>query len=98
LEALWKAWSTHHGRDKYADFKSGLAAGVEKISGYYEKSADSDAYIIAMSKFRCPLHNANVELDLTLNMQCSILVKRQITFVVTGARTCIKMLSLMPKR
>jgi hypothetical protein len=50
LEALWKAWSTRQGRDKYADFQSGLAAGVEKISGYYEKSADSDAYIIAMRK------------------------------------------------
>ncbi|KAG0700115.1 hypothetical protein DFH29DRAFT_876804 [Suillus ampliporus] len=57
LEVLWKAWSTRCGREKYADFQDGLTAGVAKISGYHEKSVDSNAYIIAMLLY--PLQKAN---------------------------------------
>ncbi|KIL54468.1 hypothetical protein M378DRAFT_92486, partial [Amanita muscaria Koide BX008] len=48
LEALWKAWSSRLHREKYSDFKAGLRAGINKVTDYYEKTADSDAYIMAM--------------------------------------------------
>ncbi|KAF8336664.1 ribonuclease H-like domain-containing protein [Amanita rubescens] len=48
LEALHKAWSTRFSRTQYADFQDGLNAGIDKIIDYYDRSADSDAYIMAM--------------------------------------------------
>jgi hypothetical protein len=51
LEALHKAWSSRVERPKYADFTDALQAGIDKISEYYEKAADSDAYVFAMRTF-----------------------------------------------
>ena len=48
LESLHKAWHTQSMKAEYADFWSALEAGVNKIANYYEKTADSDAYIMAM--------------------------------------------------
>ncbi|KAF8638777.1 hypothetical protein AX14_010153, partial [Amanita brunnescens Koide BX004] len=48
LEALHKAWSTRVSRIQYLDFQDGLNAGIDKIVDYYQRSADSDAYIMAM--------------------------------------------------
>lgn len=33
---------------QYLDFRDGLNAGIDKIIDYYDRSADSDAYIMAM--------------------------------------------------
>ncbi|KIK16191.1 hypothetical protein PISMIDRAFT_48578, partial [Pisolithus microcarpus 441] len=48
LEALHKAWSTRKSSAKYRDFTSGLNAGLTKVSVYYERTATSDAHIMAM--------------------------------------------------
>ncbi len=55
LEALHKAWSTRYSRTQYADFQDGLNAGIDKIVDYYDRSADSDAYIMAM----CMIYSTN---------------------------------------
>lgn len=48
LESLHKAWHTRSTKADYIDFWPALEAGVAKISSYYEKTADSNAYIMAM--------------------------------------------------
>ena len=48
LEALHKAWSSRAGRDKYAEFADALAAGINKIVEYYNKTAESDVHVFAM--------------------------------------------------
>lgn len=47
---------------QYLDFHTGLNAGIDKIIDYYERSADSDAYIMAM---RTILINMLPDLELT---------------------------------
>ena len=54
LEALHKAWHSRSLKVDYVDFRVGLEAGVNKIAEYYEKSADSDVYIMAMRMQSCP--------------------------------------------
>lgn len=51
LEALHKAWSSRLVRPKYYHFKAPLQAAIDKIVDYYEKTGDSDAYIIAMREY-----------------------------------------------
>jgi hypothetical protein len=51
LEALRKAWSTRRDKIKYSDFTHPLTQAINKITEYYEKSAESDAFILAMGKF-----------------------------------------------
>ncbi|KAI5992932.1 hypothetical protein EDD15DRAFT_2167604 [Pisolithus albus] len=55
LEALHKAWSSRKDSAKYVDFSSGLEAGLTKVNEYYERTATSDAHIMAMctSFFLC---------------------------------------------
>ncbi|PSR76351.1 hypothetical protein PHLCEN_2v1847 [Hermanssonia centrifuga] len=48
LEGLHKAWSAHVERVKYAHFADTLQAGIDKIAEYYDKTGDSDAYIICI--------------------------------------------------
>ncbi|KIK17413.1 hypothetical protein PISMIDRAFT_111470 [Pisolithus microcarpus 441] len=48
LEVLHKAWSTRKNSVKYADFTSGLDAGLAKVGDYYERTAASNAHIVAM--------------------------------------------------
>lgn len=48
LESLHKAWHTRSNKADYIDFWPALEAGVNKVTSYYEKTADSDAYIMAM--------------------------------------------------
>jgi hypothetical protein len=50
LEALHKAWNSRSQKPKYEDFWNALDAATAKISEYYEKTADSDAFIFAMGK------------------------------------------------
>jgi len=49
LEALHRAWSSRAGRPKYERFAPALEAACRKIEEYYEKTAESPAYIMAMS-------------------------------------------------
>lgn len=48
LEALHQAWSSRIDRYKYSEFTDGLRAGTEKIAQYYELTANSHAYTMAM--------------------------------------------------
>ena len=50
LEALHQAWSSRIDRDKYSDFADALRAGTTKIQQYYELTANSHAYTMAMCK------------------------------------------------
>ncbi|KIK77155.1 hypothetical protein PAXRUDRAFT_167671, partial [Paxillus rubicundulus Ve08.2h10] len=51
LEDLHKAWDSCAIQSKYSVFSTGLNKGVEKISEYYEQTADSDAYTMVMHNF-----------------------------------------------
>ncbi|KIL55647.1 hypothetical protein M378DRAFT_57305, partial [Amanita muscaria Koide BX008] len=48
IEALHAAWSSRAEKTRYAPFKDGLLAAAEKLDGYYQKTAESDAHIFAM--------------------------------------------------
>ncbi|KAF8816169.1 hypothetical protein BYT27DRAFT_7077698 [Phlegmacium glaucopus] len=50
LEALHRAWSSRSAHPKYERFAPALEAACMKIDDYYEKTTDSPAYIMAMSK------------------------------------------------
>lgn len=51
LEALHKAWHSQSLKVDYADFWAGLEVDVNKIAEYYEKSVDSNVYIMAMCMY-----------------------------------------------
>ena len=51
LEALHKAWKSRLTKPKYALFQVPLQTAVDKIAQYYEKTSDSDAYIMAMREY-----------------------------------------------
>src|SRR5450432_1977784 len=53
LEALHRAWSTQADRPKYERFVTALQAACTKIDEYYEKTTETPAYIMAMSKIIC---------------------------------------------
>lgn len=48
LEALHKAWSTRATSEKYSFFHLALEAAAEKVNEYYEKTNNTDAYVVAM--------------------------------------------------
>ncbi|OBZ65234.1 putative AC transposase [Grifola frondosa] len=48
LEALHKAWSSRAERNKYRAFSLALHVAVAKIETYYNKTEDSDAYVVSM--------------------------------------------------
>ena len=50
LEALHRAWSTRADHPKYEPFATALHAACTKIDDYYEKTTESPAYIMAMSR------------------------------------------------
>jgi hypothetical protein len=56
LEALHKAWTKRAARSKYRDFVPALKAGLAKIEEYYDRTADSDAYMFAMRQI--PFYHA----------------------------------------
>jgi hypothetical protein len=53
IEGLHSAWSTRADKFKYAPFKDVLHAAKDKVNEYYEKTADSDAHILAMCMCLC---------------------------------------------
>lgn len=50
LESLHKAWDTRSTKAEYIEFWPGLEAGVSKIAEYYQKTAGSDVYVLAMRR------------------------------------------------
>ncbi|KAG2148168.1 uncharacterized protein EDB93DRAFT_1103831 [Suillus bovinus] len=48
LEALHKAWSSRSANPRYKAFHIALNAAVEKIKQYYDRTSDSEAYIMSM--------------------------------------------------
>lgn len=48
LNALHKAWTSQHNRAKYQAFVDVLDVGLAKIEQYYDRTADSKAYMFAM--------------------------------------------------
>lgn len=49
IEALHAAWSTRARKAKYTPFEDALDAATRKLDEYYQKTAESDAHIFAMS-------------------------------------------------
>ena len=48
LEKLHLSWEKAAAKPRYSNFIPALNAGMDKITTYYERSADSDAHIMAM--------------------------------------------------
>jgi hypothetical protein len=51
IEALYAAWSKRAEKVKYSSFQEALDAATSKLDEYYQKTASSDAHILAMGKF-----------------------------------------------
>lgn len=51
IERLHSAWTKARKNPNYQPFHEALDAGLTKLEGYYEKTADSDAHIIAMRMY-----------------------------------------------
>jgi len=51
IEALYAAWSNRAEKEKYSPFREALNAATTKLDEYYQKTASSDAHILAMGKF-----------------------------------------------
>jgi hypothetical protein len=58
LEALHRAWTSRADHPKYKPFALALGAACSKIDDYYEKTAQSPAYIMSMSTFLTPPVNS----------------------------------------
>ena len=55
LEKLYAVWEKASGKSRYLSFVPALNAGMAKLNQYYERSAESDAHILAMGTFLSPL-------------------------------------------
>ena len=53
LEKLHLSWEKAAAKPRYSNFIPALNAGMDKITTYYERSADSDAHIMAMGDVFC---------------------------------------------
>ncbi len=51
IEGLYASWEKASTKTRYKDFVPALTARMAKLNAYYERSADSDAHIMAMGKF-----------------------------------------------
>ena len=48
LEKLYASWEKAASKSRYKSFTPALTAGMEKLDGYYQCSAELDAHIMAM--------------------------------------------------
>ena len=48
LERLHKSWDVRQSKPGYERYEDALSAGLEVIGEYYEKTEDSEAYVLAM--------------------------------------------------
>ncbi|KAG6882036.1 hypothetical protein C0992_012912, partial [Termitomyces sp. T32_za158] len=55
IEILYSAWNTRATKKKYELFTPALNAATRKLNEYYEKTADSNAHIIAMGNVLSPI-------------------------------------------
>ena len=47
---MYAKWEQASQKERYKPFEDALAAAMEKLNEYYQQTAESDAYIIAMGK------------------------------------------------
>ncbi len=52
LEKLHAKWNKKIENPKYCEFWNALEEAAKKVSEYYDKTADTDAYTFAMRTFR----------------------------------------------
>ena len=52
---LHASWRNKVEKAKYILFKEALEAAIQKINGYYKKTAESDAHILAMGSLNVSL-------------------------------------------
>ena len=50
LEKLYTSWDKAATKIRYRTFVPALTAGMAKLNTYYQRSAESDAHIMAMGK------------------------------------------------
>jgi hypothetical protein len=67
LEVLHRAWYTRTNRPKYKCFIAALQAACTKIDEYYEKTTQSPAYIMAMSRIVLLASKQDVNTIIVLN-------------------------------
>jgi hypothetical protein len=51
LERMHAAWEKASNKPRYSTFISALDSGMQKLDQYYQRSAESDAHIMAMGMF-----------------------------------------------
>ena len=56
IEKLYSAWEKASEKPRYAQFEPALKAAMEKLNEYYERTADTDAHVIAMGILFYSLH------------------------------------------
>src|SRR6202020_3522825 len=52
LEKLYASWDKAAAKPRYNAFVPALTAGMAKLNTYYQRSAESDAHIMAMGVYR----------------------------------------------
>jgi len=50
IETMYAQWDKASSKPRYHSFIPALQAGMEKLDEYYQRTATSDAHIIAMGK------------------------------------------------
>ena len=50
IEKLYASWEKASMKTRYESFVPALAAGMAKFNTYYQRSAESDAHIMAMGE------------------------------------------------
>lgn len=63
IENLHTAWSKKWQDPKYDVFHEALDTGLAKLEEYYEKTAESDAHIIAMCTFSSYQSNTSSKVE-----------------------------------
>ena len=56
LEKLHSSWEKAAAKPRYMAFILALTAGMDKLQMYYERSADSDAHLMAMGELYITVH------------------------------------------
>ena len=51
IEKLYTSWEKASTKSRYQSFVPALNAGMTKLNTYYERSAESDAHIMAMGAY-----------------------------------------------
>jgi hypothetical protein len=49
---MYAKWEQASQKERYKPFEDALIVAMEKLNEYYQRTADSDAHIIAMGKWQ----------------------------------------------